>query len=72
VKKFLDYMEEKKIDMKSIHTSGHATVGTLKKLVAKLKPAMIIPIHTQAPENYTEHFENVRIVCDGVAFTIPG
>jgi len=48
-----------------IHTSGHAFVRTLKKVVKVLKPKTIIPIHTLYPNLYETLFPNVRLVSDG-------
>lgn len=36
------------------HTSGHASPADLRRLVQALKPAVIVPIHTEAPVQYTE------------------
>ena len=35
-----------------VHTSGHAEIAALKKVVKKLKPGRIIPIHTFYPDKY--------------------
>ena len=48
-------------NMKHIHSSGHADVPTLQRLVAALNPGKIIPAHTEKPENYGALFGNNRI-----------
>lgn len=35
------------------HTSGHATPADLARLVQALKPEVVVPIHTEAPDAYT-------------------
>ena len=47
------------------HTSGHATVNDLVKLIGELAPRCIIPMHTERPERMRELVPNVRIVHDG-------
>ena len=47
------------------HTSGHADLETLKMLAQALDPRTIVPIHTDVPERYSEHFSNVKRRKDG-------
>jgi mRNA degradation ribonuclease J1/J2 len=54
----------------NIHTSGHATVDDLKRLVEAISPKAVIPIHTQHPDRYAEHFPNVRQLSDGQGIEI--
>ncbi len=62
VKEWLDRHAIPKID---IHTSGHASPGALKKLVAAVKPKKVVPIHSFFPEKYPELFPNVNTHEDG-------
>lgn len=55
-KKLLDFAEKKGIKIVDAHTSGHADLKTLKKVVVGLKPKVIIPIHTTQPGFYQDHF----------------
>lgn len=48
-KKFLEYMESTGIKIHSLHTSGHADIETIDRLVEKAAPEVIIPIHTENP-----------------------
>lgn len=41
------------------HTSGHAPVEELKRLAEALKPKMLIPIHTEHGEDFSQLFANV-------------
>ena len=59
------FLDEMKIPTVEIHSSGHAYVGQLKKLVEALQPKHVIPIHTFYPEKYTEMFPAVLRIDDG-------
>ena len=39
-----------------IHTSGHAYVEDLQAFVNEVKPACIVPIHTECKDKYRELF----------------
>ena len=58
---------------KLLHTSGHAEIATLKKVVKKLKPGRIIPIHTFYPDKYSGLFNRKIVqVSDGEVFVVWG
>ena len=65
MKRFLKFMEEKNMKIVCLHTGGHASIITLKKVVNKLEPKMIIPVHTFNPELYEKLFPNVMQASDG-------
>jgi len=48
-----------------VHTSGHASPDDLKRLVAALKPRMLVPIHSDEPERYRELYPYVTTQTDG-------
>lgn len=50
MKSFLSECEAMGLKMVTLHTSGHADYGDIKKLVQTVNPNEIIPIHTDAPE----------------------
>ena len=52
------------------HTSGHATLEVLKKYAHALSPKKLIPIHTETPSLFKEHFQNVVEVEDGKTIEI--
>jgi len=58
------YFENHDINCTILHTSGHAKLSDLKKLVNSLKPETIIPIHSFHAEKFQEFFPNVRLVKD--------
>jgi ribonuclease J len=63
-------LEERGIELKEIHTSGHAYVEDLKRLADVLNPKYTIPIHTFQPEMYRDIFKNVQQLADGEVFVI--
>lgn len=62
LKKWLDRHLIPKI---SIHTSGHASLPDLQRLVAAIQPRCVVPIHTFQPEMYRDYYPNVEIHPDG-------
>jgi ribonuclease J len=65
MKKILNFIRLNKIAYYLLHTSGHASINTLKKMVNTLKPAKIIPIHTFHPDKYNQLWVNIVNVSDG-------
>jgi len=57
--------EEAGGDLIHIHTSGHAFVEDIQKLVKEIAPRKIAPIHTFDPEEFSRQFENVQTLADG-------
>lgn len=60
-----DWLKKHAIPKTSIHTSGHASPVDLKKIAAAMKPRKVVPIHSFAPERYSELFSNVQTYSDG-------
>lgn len=52
-----------------LHTSGHADVDTIDKVISITNPKMIIPIHTDMPEQFANS-QTVRVVSDGEIISI--
>jgi ribonuclease J len=65
-----DFCSAYGIGMKSIHTSGHAYLEDLKRLVKALNPSVLIPVHTLAGDSFSNHFPNVVRLDDGIAYEI--
>ena len=59
LKPFLDFMQKKNMQLVPVHTSGHAYIKTLQKVVKTLQPKTIVPIHTFSPDLYKTIFPNV-------------
>lgn len=58
---FIEFIQQRGMKLQTIHTSGHATIDTMKNLVVALKPKVIIPIHTNHPERYAEIFPETTV-----------
>ncbi len=58
------YLEDKGVRYEYLHTSGHAKLEDLKKLVDAMAPEMVIPIHSFHPDKFKDYFPNVRLVDD--------
>ena len=62
--RFLDFFKSHKLEIKSLHTSGHADIQTIKDFVKDLNPKTIIPVHTETPEKYNELFGDLVTLLD--------
>lgn len=62
-KEFLEFMEEKGVKIISLHTSGHADEKDFDKLIKKVEPKIIIPVHTENSE-WFKRYENCEVICD--------
>ncbi len=47
------------------HTSGHASVADLRRLVAAFAPARVVPVHSEAADRFAELFPRVERRSDG-------
>ena len=63
MKEFLKFMEEKGVEIISLHTSGHADEKDFDKLIKKVEPKIIIPVHTENSE-WFKRYEHCEIICD--------
>jgi len=71
MQKMMRFIKKKKMKFYRVHTSGHAEIGTLKKVVKKLNPGRIIPIHTFHPDKYGGLFNRkIEQVSDGEVFEV--
>ena len=60
---FDDY---KDVKLTPLHTSGHAYIEDLQKLVEKMQPKHLIPIHTEYKDKYQQLFKaNIITLNDG-------
>jgi ribonuclease J len=53
-----------------IHTSGHADIKTLRRLIRAMAPAEVIPYHTESPQNFHSLSSRVKIAEDGMEIEI--
>jgi ribonuclease J len=66
IKDFINFIAGKGMPIIDIHTSGHADLDSLKKMVGVIKPRYIVPIHTFESVKYAELFKenDVEIIND--------
>ena len=70
MKKMMNFIKTKKMKFHQIHTSGHASIETLKKVVEKLNPKTTIPIHTFHPDQYKILGDNIHQISDREIYRI--
>ena len=61
--KFIDYLKNLNFKIYKIHTSGHADISSLQKLVNAINPKNIIPIHTFEGDSYHKYFNSTITQC---------
>ena len=44
------------IPLEHAHTSGHASIGDLKRMAEAIAPRMLVPIHTFEPGRFPDYF----------------
>ena len=60
-----DFCRTHGISLVEHHTSGHASVDDLRRLATAINPRRLVPIHTNAPEQFAHNFANVEVHADG-------
>ncbi len=61
----VELMAAHDIAMPHLHTSGHASVKDLRRLVDAVQADRVVPIHSEAGNRYPELFRNVESHGDG-------
>jgi len=56
--------------MKGYHASGHVSKSDLIRVIETIDPDIIIPVHTDSPEWFSDNFENAVLLKDNEAYTI--
>jgi ribonuclease J len=69
-KRFEDYLISKSFHSVHIHTSGHAKVDDIKKVIKELSPKFIIPVHTFNGEAFKEISDNIILPEDEIEILI--
>lgn len=68
--KFEKWLDERGFNKAFLHTSGHAKVSDIRRLIDGLNPKKIVPIHTMSPNAFLEYSAQVELQKDGVEFEI--
>jgi ribonuclease J len=63
---FLNWLDQHRIPMSQIHTSGHASISDLQRVAKAINAKTVVPIHSFEAERFPEFFERVKIKQDGV------
>ncbi|MBS3872245.1 MAG: MBL fold metallo-hydrolase [Firmicutes bacterium] len=67
---FEEYLTRAGFSSEILHTSGHATVSDIRRVIAGLEPKQIIPIHTMSPDSFVGLSDRISLKEDGVSFDI--
>jgi ribonuclease J len=67
--RFTARLADTNIVLDTLHTSGHATVADIKRLIDALAPTVVVPIHTEAPEGFAALTDRVTEHADGEWWT---
>lgn len=59
------HFDDKGVEYRYIHSSGHARLSDLERFVEAVKPEITIPIHTYHPELFRNFIGKVKMVEDG-------
>ena len=54
------------------HSSGHAPLPDLQRLVRAISPARVVPIHTEGAAEYSRHFAGATPQRDGDWWSVAG
>lgn len=61
-------LENSGFSLEMLHTSGHASVDDIKRVIKELDIQKLVPIHTLHPAIFREFSEKTEIKLDGVTF----
>ena len=68
--KFEKWLDTKEFQKVFLHTSGHAKVSDIRRLIDGLEPKKIIPIHTMVPDVFRDYSDKVELKNDGEIFEL--
>ncbi len=68
--KFEEYLITRNFKITGIHTSGHASIADITRLIKGLNPKVIIPIHTMFPEDFKSISGKIELLVDGMEYEI--
>lgn len=64
MKGFIQEMEQYRLKIHTLHTSGHADEETIMKLIQHTLPKIIMPVHTEAGEWFHQSVMKSRVITD--------
>jgi len=63
-------LERVGFSLEALHTSGHATVADIRRVIDGLDPQKLIPIHTTHPDAFVDFCDKTERKHDGVPFEV--
>ena len=60
----LEFVQSEGMEVKDIHTSGHADPQAIRQLIEKVNPKHIIPVHTENAQWFVDNYGNERVIQD--------
>lgn len=70
MKSLLKDMKQREMEIIDLHTSGHASVKTIKSIIQRSEPKKLIPIHTEKPGQFSEEYKDTYLAKDGEVIRI--
>jgi ribonuclease J len=70
MKPFLNWLDQRGIQLHKCHTSGHASVSDLRRLRNAFASAVAVPVHCAEPELFPKTFENVQMHLDNEGWEV--
>jgi len=67
---FEKYLESAGFSLEMLHTSGHATVADIRRVINGLDPQKLVPIHTMHPDMFRDFSGKAERMQDGIAFEV--
>lgn len=67
---FEEHLKNNGFSIMSLHTSGHASLKDITKLIEGLNPKIIIPIHTMMPDSFKNLSKKVKLLADGTEYVV--
>jgi len=64
------FLEAHEVPLVTHHASGHAYVPDLQRFVRAVGARRVVPIHSSAPERFSEFFDRVEVHQDGEWWTV--
>lgn len=61
MKEFLSECEKMGLHIETLHTSGHADENTIRRLIERVNPTVLIPVHTENAQRFREIAPDIMI-----------
>ncbi len=66
--RFEKSLEDASFSLETLHTSGHASVVDIRRVIEGLDPQKLIPIHTMHPNAFHDFSDKTELKDDGITF----